>query len=134
MSKAEDRMAGAIDAKTRLDNGTTTEELQAILITSGLIQPTEEMPLKKARDIARKTYRDLAGVNFLVQMYKESLKDQSLSQTAAAFPYVLKKEPEESTVSIFDLNPLEGMTDEEKLALKKFTVTSMRRKVGLEDD
>jgi hypothetical protein len=133
-TKQEHFIISAIDNKARLDKATSVEECQAILITSGILPPTNDMPLTKARNICKNVYRTLSGINFLAQMYNESLKDMPLSQTAAAFPYVLKKEPEETNVNIWEIDPLEGLTDEEKSALRKFTAATMRQKIGISTD
>lgn len=133
MSRNENSVVNSIDYKARLEKATSKEELMAVLVSAGLLPPNDEMTLKKARSICKETYRTLAGINFLAQMYTESLKDTSLSQTASAFPYVLKKEPEEANINIFDLDPLEGMSEEERDALKKFTVSTMRKRIGMSD-
>lgn len=131
----QNKAALAIDAKMHLESAATEEELLAMLIATGVVPPTEDMPIKKARQLYTSLLRSFAGMNFLQQMYQESLDEHRIAVVASAYPYVLQKTAEEKIVHVDD-QIITDLSDEERDAIKKLNASILRdrMKQGVMDE
>jgi hypothetical protein len=130
MGRQENDIINAIDKKAQLERAATPEEILAIMVATGMAKPSLEMPVEKAREICDKVYSTLSRINMKQQIYRQSLTDHNIPQIAAAYPYVLKKVVEESVVHVDTSSVLDGLSDEEKAAIKKMNANILRQRYG----